>query len=55
MFFIDTLSVLTYFTADGTDLTPLIITLAMIGKFGITGSYSVTYLYGSEIFPTVIR
>ncbi|XP_071168808.1 organic cation transporter protein-like [Mytilus edulis] len=42
-------------TDDGTDLKPLLITLAMIGKFGITGSYSVTYLYGSEIFPTVIR
>lgn len=42
-------------TAEGTDLTPLKIACAMIGKFGITGSYSVSYLYGSEIFPTGIR
>ncbi|XP_062620744.1 organic anion transporter 3-like [Saccostrea cucullata] len=27
----------------------------MIGKFGITGAYSLSYLYSSEIFPTVVR
>ncbi|OWF46968.1 organic cation transporter protein-like [Mizuhopecten yessoensis] len=42
-------------TESGTDLTPLIIFLAMVGKFGITASYSVAYLYASEIFPTVVR
>ncbi|KAK3099008.1 hypothetical protein FSP39_025214, partial [Pinctada imbricata] len=42
-------------TESGVDLTPLQITLAMIGKFGITGAYSISYLYSSEIFPTVVR
>ncbi|KAJ8304802.1 hypothetical protein KUTeg_018385 [Tegillarca granosa] len=42
-------------TESGVNLTPLIITLAMLGKFGITGSYSVSYLYSSEIFPTPVR
>ncbi|XP_048840944.1 solute carrier family 22 member 6-A isoform X1 [Brienomyrus brachyistius] len=31
------------------------ILLAMIGKFGITGSVSVIYIYSAEVFPTVIR
>lgn len=42
-------------TDSGTDLSPLIIFMAMVGKFGITASYSVAYLYSSEIFPTVVR
>ncbi|KAA8583240.1 hypothetical protein FQN60_015786 [Etheostoma spectabile] len=29
--------------------------LAMIGKFGITASLSVIYVYSAEVFPTVIR
>ncbi|XP_037541974.1 organic cation transporter protein [Nematolebias whitei] len=29
--------------------------LAMIGKFGITASLSIIYIYSAEIFPTVIR
>ncbi|XP_037304945.2 solute carrier family 22 member 13 isoform X2 [Pungitius pungitius] len=29
--------------------------LAMIGKFGITASLSIIYVYSAEIFPTVIR
>uniref|UniRef100_A0A8D0DCB6 Si:dkey-119m7.4 n=1 Tax=Sander lucioperca TaxID=283035 RepID=A0A8D0DCB6_SANLU len=29
--------------------------LAMIGKFGITASLSIIYLYSVEVFPTVIR
>ena len=49
----DTIS---YFLVDsGTDLIWLQITAAMIGKFGITGAYSLSYLYSSEIFPTVVR
>lgn len=27
----------------------------MIGKFGITASLSIIYVYSAEIFPTVIR
>nr|XP_019946246.1 PREDICTED: solute carrier family 22 member 13-like [Paralichthys olivaceus] len=29
--------------------------LAMLGKFGITASFAVIYVYTAEIFPTVIR
>ncbi|CAH1775012.1 unnamed protein product [Owenia fusiformis] len=42
-------------TANGTDLWPLITTLVMIGKFGITGSFCSIYLYSAELFPTAIR
>lgn len=42
-------------TDSGVDLVWLQITAAMIGKFGITGAYSLSYLYSSEIFPTVVR
>ncbi|XP_059179043.1 solute carrier family 22 member 21-like isoform X2 [Physella acuta] len=42
-------------SADGTDLKKLKTALVIIGKFGITGSYSAIYLYASEVFPTVIR
>ncbi|XP_070208332.1 organic cation transporter protein-like isoform X2 [Littorina saxatilis] len=42
-------------TDDGTDLSTVNTALVMVGKFGITGSYSALYLYGSEIFPTSIR
>ncbi|CAG2122404.1 unnamed protein product, partial [Medioppia subpectinata] len=31
------------------------ITVAMIGKFFITSSYGVVYVYAAEIYPTVIR
>lgn len=40
---------------DGVDLTKLKTALVIIGKFGITGSYSAIYLFASEIFPTVLR
>ncbi|XP_072032143.1 organic cation transporter protein-like [Amphiura filiformis] len=42
-------------TDSGVDLTPLIVTTAMLGKFGIAGSYAIVFLYASELFPTVIR
>ncbi|XP_034555760.1 solute carrier family 22 member 6-B [Notolabrus celidotus] len=29
--------------------------LAMVGKFGITASLSIIYVYSAEVFPTVIR
>ncbi|XP_074651851.1 organic cation transporter protein-like [Tubulanus polymorphus] len=47
--------VATYASSTVTWLTPVMITLAMVGKFGITGSYSTTYLYAAEMFPTFIR
>ncbi|XP_071941426.1 organic cation transporter protein-like [Antedon mediterranea] len=42
-------------TSNGTNLTPLIITMAFIGKFCITLTYTVVWIYSSELFPTVIR
>jgi len=42
-------------TEDGTSLKPLIVTLAMIGKFGITGCFGSVYLWAPELFPTTIR
>ncbi|XP_063967372.1 organic cation transporter protein-like [Lytechinus pictus] len=40
---------------DGTNLQPIIITFAMIGKLGITCSFGTVFVYGTEIFPTSIR
>ncbi|XP_033634576.1 organic cation transporter protein-like isoform X1 [Asterias rubens] len=42
-------------TESGTDLTALIVTTAMLGKFGIAGSYAIVFLYASELYPTVVR
>ncbi|XP_074656215.1 organic cation transporter protein-like [Tubulanus polymorphus] len=36
-------------------LLPLLLTLANIGKFGISASFSIIYVYSAEVFPTVIR
>lgn len=41
--------------SGGHSLQQLKTALVMIGKFGITGSYSTIYLYASEVYPTVIR
>ncbi|XP_073349319.1 organic cation transporter protein [Pagrus major] len=37
------------------DLSVIKTVLAMIGKFGITASLSIIYIYSAEVFPTVIR
>jgi len=42
-------------TADGMSLIPLRMTFNMIGKFGITGSFGIVFLYTPEIFPTTLR
>ncbi|XP_053157191.1 organic cation/carnitine transporter 2-like [Hemicordylus capensis] len=36
-------------------LTILSISLVMIGKFGITSSFSMVYVYTAELYPTVVR
>ncbi|CAB1320699.1 unnamed protein product [Coregonus sp. 'balchen'] len=38
-----------------TDHPNLLTGLAMVGKFGITASFAVIYVYTAEIFPTVLR
>ncbi|XP_033105654.1 solute carrier family 22 member 15-like [Anneissia japonica] len=42
-------------TDNGADLTSLILTTALVGKFGITASYAIVFLYTTELYPTVIR
>uniref|UniRef100_A0A3B5L757 Si:dkey-119m7.4 n=1 Tax=Xiphophorus couchianus TaxID=32473 RepID=A0A3B5L757_9TELE len=42
-------------TCIPSDLSVVRTVLAMIGKFGITASLSIIYVYSAEIFPTVIR
>uniref|UniRef100_A0A3B4FV99 Si:dkey-119m7.8 n=1 Tax=Pundamilia nyererei TaxID=303518 RepID=A0A3B4FV99_9CICH len=37
------------------DLSVVRTVLAMIGKFGITASLSIIYVYSAEVFPTVIQ
>ncbi|XP_056153943.1 solute carrier family 22 member 13 [Lampris incognitus] len=37
------------------DYPNLLSGLAMVGKFGITASFAVIYVYTAEIFPTVLR
>lgn len=44
---------LTIFIPD--DLSVVRTVLAMVGKFGITASLSIVYIYSAEVFPTVIR
>jgi len=39
----------------GVDLLPLKTTLSTVGKFGITGAFSIVFLYTPEIFPTSLR
>ncbi|KAK5853406.1 hypothetical protein PBY51_007193 [Eleginops maclovinus] len=48
-----TACLLTIFIPD--DLSVIKTVLAMIGKFGITASLSIIYVYSAEVFPTVIR
>ncbi|XP_035675458.1 organic cation transporter protein-like [Branchiostoma floridae] len=42
-------------SVNGVDLSPLVVTLAMLGKFGIAASYAIVFLYATELFPTVVR
>uniref|UniRef100_A0A3Q3LF38 Solute carrier family 22 member 13-like n=1 Tax=Mastacembelus armatus TaxID=205130 RepID=A0A3Q3LF38_9TELE len=37
------------------DYHNVLTSLAMVGKFGITASFAVIYVYTAEIFPTVLR
>lgn len=37
------------------DLNAIAITFSMIGKFAVSASYGLLYIYVNELFPTVIR
>ncbi|KAL4629416.1 organic cation transporter protein-like [Arapaima gigas] len=37
------------------DMPNVVTALAMLGKFGITASFAIIYVYSAEIFPTVLR
>ncbi|ELU12744.1 hypothetical protein CAPTEDRAFT_108865, partial [Capitella teleta] len=42
-------------TSGGMDLTWVSVTLAMLGKFAINASFTIIFMYGPEIYPTVLR
>ena len=42
-------------TASGIDLSPLVISLVMLSKFGISASFSIIVVYTKELFPTNLR
>jgi len=42
-------------TESGTDMTWLSVSLAMLGKFAFNASFTIIYIYGPEIYPTVVR
>ena len=42
-------------TDDGHDLTGLIVTLSMIGKFAMTAAFGTVVLFAQEIYPTNVR
>ena len=48
-------SLICLFSEYGTDLSPLVITVALLGKAAITISFAIIILYTKEIFPTNLR
>jgi len=42
-------------TDEGHDLTALVITLSMTGKFAMTAAFGTVVLFAQEIYPTNVR
>ena len=38
-----------------TDLNTIAIVMAMIGKFAISASFAIVYIYTAELYPTPVR
>lgn len=38
-----------------TDIGWLVVTLSLVGKFGIAAAFAIVYVYSAEIFPTEYR
>jgi len=47
-------AVILWVTAKGS-MVALVVTLAMVGKFLIAGTFALAYLYTAELFPTPVR
>lgn len=48
-------AVILFAAGEKNNLTILTVTLAMIGKFLIAGTFALAYLYTAELFPTPVR
>lgn len=55
MYSVFVLSICLVFFSEGDALQNLTTALAILGKVGFAGSFSVLFIYTSELFPTEIR
>ena len=51
----DQTEVKSFLVADGTDLTVVILVIAMIGKLFASAAFDILYLVTAELFPTILR
>merc|ERR1719476_811216 len=48
-------AVILFAAGEKNNMVALVVTLAMIGKFLIAGTFALAYLYTAELFPTPVR